>query len=137
MPAKRLLIVAVAALGLSFSGYAASAGSVAQSGAASLDPSMAVTSKSIFTLIRGGGGGGGGAGRGGGGGGGGGHAMGGRGMGGGGFAMRGGGVFRGRAFRGGLRGRGLRGRGFRGRGFRRGRGGYECVWPYTAPWCYY
>jgi hypothetical protein len=136
MPAKRLLIVAVAALGLSFSGYAASAGLVAQSGAASLDPSMAVNSKSIFTLIRGGGGGGGGGGRGGGGGGGG-HAMGGGGMGRGGSAMRGGGMrggggFRGRAFRG-----GFRGRGFRGRGFRRGRGGYECVWPYTAPWCYY
>jgi hypothetical protein len=59
MPVKRLLMVAIAALGLSLSGYAASAGSVARAGIASSNQSPAVNSKSTFTLIRGGGHGGG------------------------------------------------------------------------------
>jgi hypothetical protein len=133
MSAKRSLIVAVAALGLSVSGYAASAGSVAQSGAAaSLDQSMMVNSKSTFTLIRGGGGGGHGGG---------GHGGGMGGMGGRGFAMR-----AGPGFRGGVPRRGVRA-GFRGRRFRRGFGGFGggwdndwggCIWPYQwGPWCSY
>jgi hypothetical protein len=121
MSVKRLLIVSVAALGLSLSGYAASAGSVAQSGAASIDQSTVVNSKSTFTLVRGHGGGRGGM----------------RGGGRGGMrAFRSGG-FRGREFGGrGFRGRHFRGRGFRG-GFGWGPGWDDCIWPYRwGPWCY-
>jgi hypothetical protein len=112
MPLKRLLVVAVAALGLCLSGYAVSAGSAAESGAASIDQPTVVNSKSTFTLVKGGKGGG--------------RGMGARRMGGRSMAMRGG-----RGFRGG------RGRGFR-RGFGGGwDGGYDCVWPFPSPYCWY
>jgi hypothetical protein len=115
MPLKRLLIVAVAALGLSLSGYAASAGPVVQTGA---DQSAVAKSVSTFTLIKGGRGGG--AGRSGGGRGMGGHRSMGHHMGGRSMSMRG-------------------GRGFRGRGHRRGGwyDGYDCDLPFPSPFCWY
>ncbi len=59
MSLKRLIIVAVSAVGLSLTGYSASAGPVQDAGGAA---TQMVNSKSTFTLIRGGRGGGGGGG---------------------------------------------------------------------------
>jgi hypothetical protein len=120
MSSNRLLVVAVAALGLSFSGFAASAGSVAQSGAAAVDQATAVVkSESTFTLIKGGRGGRGG--RSAGGRGTGSHShMGSRRTGGRTVSMRG-------------------GRGFRGHGHRRSGwyDGYDCDLPVPSLFCWY
>ncbi len=118
MPVKRLIIVAVAALGLSFSGYAVSAGSVAQIGA---NQSTAVAkSASTVILVKGGRGGRGGHSAGGRGG----HSAGGRGHGSAGHRS--------------MTGRG--GRGFRGYGRRRHAGwfnGYDCDIVIPSPFCWY
>ncbi len=124
MSMKRLTIAAIAALGLSLSGYVAWAGPATQTGFASMNQTLLAGSEGTITLIGGGYGGMGGH-----------SGFAGRGFSGHGFSGHG---FARHAFRGEheFRHHGFRHRRF----FRGGVWVYDwdyCDWPYQYPYCYY